>query len=380
MGGNTDILVVGAGPAGLATAIAARQLGSNVMVVDGRQPPIDRACGEGLMPDGVAALCSLGIQPAIADAAPFRGIRFVAGRLSAEAQFAGAPGLGIRRTILHGLLVERAADLGVVMKWATRVNSLHDGQVSVGSGIVTCKWIVGADGHNSRVRHLAGLRSSPVQRRIGVSQHYRLTPWSDFVEVYWHRRGQAYVTPTASDQINVVLMGNDEYLRIEDLPALFPMLCRRLNGAELVGASRSGVTASYQLNSTIRRNIALVGDASGSVDAITGDGLSLAFRQAMALGNALANQDLAAYQTIHRRLIRTPRLMAKLLLAIGRRDWLRRRAIGALATHPTVFARLLAVHTGDIAPAAIRISEVAGLFWRLLRSKVHTPGAIHEVL
>ncbi len=77
MGGNTDLLIVGAGPAGLASAIAARQFGLNVMVVDGRRPPIDQPCGEGLMPDGVAALDRFGIQPPLNEAALFRGIRFL---------------------------------------------------------------------------------------------------------------------------------------------------------------------------------------------------------------------------------------------------------------------------------------------------------------
>ena len=49
---STDIFVIGGGPAGLATAIAARQRGFDVVVADGAQPPIDKPCGEGLMPDG----------------------------------------------------------------------------------------------------------------------------------------------------------------------------------------------------------------------------------------------------------------------------------------------------------------------------------------
>ena len=56
-----DVFVVGGGPAGLATAIAARRRGLSVMVADGAIPPIDKSCGEGLMPDGVEALHALGI-------------------------------------------------------------------------------------------------------------------------------------------------------------------------------------------------------------------------------------------------------------------------------------------------------------------------------
>ena len=59
---STDVFVVGGGPAGLAMAIAARQRGFRVVVADGQQPPIDKACGEGLMPDGLAALERLGVS------------------------------------------------------------------------------------------------------------------------------------------------------------------------------------------------------------------------------------------------------------------------------------------------------------------------------
>jgi flavin-dependent dehydrogenase len=75
--GNADLLIADAGPAGLASAIAARQFGLDVMVVDGRSPPIDQSCGKGLMPDGIAALYRFGNQPPLNEAAPFQGIRFL---------------------------------------------------------------------------------------------------------------------------------------------------------------------------------------------------------------------------------------------------------------------------------------------------------------
>jgi 2-polyprenyl-6-methoxyphenol hydroxylase-like FAD-dependent oxidoreductase len=59
---DTDVLVIGGGPAGLAAAIAARRKGFSVAVVDAAVPPIDKACGEGLMPDALSALAELGIQ------------------------------------------------------------------------------------------------------------------------------------------------------------------------------------------------------------------------------------------------------------------------------------------------------------------------------
>ncbi|MGB6361235.1 MAG: FAD-dependent oxidoreductase, partial [Thermoanaerobaculia bacterium] len=68
----SDVVVVGGGPAGLATAIAARDLGLAVTVLERRQPPIDKACGEGLMPDGVRRLAALGVRLEPERARPFR--------------------------------------------------------------------------------------------------------------------------------------------------------------------------------------------------------------------------------------------------------------------------------------------------------------------
>src|SRR5712675_409899 len=105
---TTDVFVIGGGPAGLATAIAARQLGLNVVVADGTKPPIDKPCGEGLMPDGRAALEQLGISIPAETGYSFRGIRFVSGELRVDASFPNGMGQGVRRTILHSLMVARA--------------------------------------------------------------------------------------------------------------------------------------------------------------------------------------------------------------------------------------------------------------------------------
>ena len=107
-----DVFVIGGGPAGLAAAIAARERGLSVLVADGAQPPIDKACGEGLLPDGRAALERLGIHVPGAEAFPFCGIRFVSSQLSADARFPDdGCGLAVRRTTLHRLMTERASQL-----------------------------------------------------------------------------------------------------------------------------------------------------------------------------------------------------------------------------------------------------------------------------
>src|SRR5437667_12724079 len=100
MGEGTGVLIIGGGPAGLAAAIAARMKGFTVAVADGAKPPIDKACGEGLMPGTVAALRQLGVAIRPDDGRVFRGVRFVDVATSVEATFWGARGFGVCGRVL----------------------------------------------------------------------------------------------------------------------------------------------------------------------------------------------------------------------------------------------------------------------------------------
>src|SRR5260370_38293623 len=108
----TDVFVVGGGPVGLAAAIAIRKKGFGVIVADGVNPPIDKACGEGLMPDTIAALRALGVAVSDADGYAFRGIRFIDSKSNIDASFPGGRGIGVSGTVLHQKLLERATAFG----------------------------------------------------------------------------------------------------------------------------------------------------------------------------------------------------------------------------------------------------------------------------
>ena len=153
---DTDVFIIGGGPAGLAAAIAARQRGFDVIVADGAIPPIDKPCGEGLMPDGLCALADLGVTIPPEESYPFRGIRFLSSGVKVDASFPAGHGLGIRRTKLHRLMIDRAAAVGVHLLWQTVVTGLHADGVWLGTNLVRSRWIVGADGAHSRVRQWAG--------------------------------------------------------------------------------------------------------------------------------------------------------------------------------------------------------------------------------
>jgi flavin-dependent dehydrogenase len=363
---GTDVLVIGGGPAGLAAAIAAVKKGFKVTVADGAKPPIDKVCGEGLMPNTLAAVRELGVEISPRDGQVFGGIRFLDGTTTAEASFPGLKGIGVRRTVLHEKMVERAKDYGVNLRWNTPVSGLSEEGAVVGGTVLKAKWIIGADGIRSRVRRWQGLGLNLLQKvRFAQRQRYRVKPWTDFVEIHWGRTMQAYVTPLGKDETCVALISRDSRMRLKDGLREFPKLAGRLAHAELSGAERGAVTAMCRLDRVFQGNVALLGDASGSVDAITGEGLGLSFRQAVALADALEKGELENYQRAHRRLARQPYRMALLLLLLERYPTMRGRVLRTLAKDPEVFARLLAVHTGEISPKNLAMSGLS-LGWQFL--------------
>ncbi len=364
---STDVFVIGGGPAGLAAAIAARQRGFRVMVADGAQPPIDKACGEGFMPDGLAALARLGIHLPLADAHAFLGIRFLSDRLTADALFpAQGCGLAVRRTALHRVMVERAEQLGADLLWRTTVTGISLKGVHLGRHLVEARWIVGADGSNSRVRRWAGLDAGSRPRlRYAFRRHYRVAPWTDRMEVYWGENCQAYATAVSREQVCVALASRDRELRIEEGLQALPELRGRLRGAETVSAERGAITGNRTFKRVWRGNVALIGDASGTVDAITGEGLGLAFSQAVALAECFETGDLARYQVQHRRLARRPLGMARLMLTLDGRPWLQRRALQVFQKRPAIFRRLLELHVGAVSPLHLAWDGLT-LGWGLL--------------
>jgi flavin-dependent dehydrogenase len=357
---KSDVFVIGGGPVGLAAAIAARRKGFSVTLADALEPPIDKACGEGIMPDGLAAAARLGIHLPGVESFSFRGIRFHGEGISVAADFPDGPGRGVRRTTLHGALVEQAKRCGVDLRWGFSVPGLEG---------IEAQWIIGADGTNSRVRGWAGLDTCRRDtRRYGFRLHFGRSPWTEYVEIYWGDGCEIYVTPVAPDEVGVALLSSDPKLRVREAMAQFPALAAKLDGIPETSSERGALTASRQLRHVAcranGRNIALIGDASGSVDAISGEGLCLGFHQALALADAMEHQDLNLYKSSHRSLARRPLFMADLMLRMDRRSWLRQRAIPALASHPDLFRGLLAMHVGAARKADFAANCVA-LGWRI---------------
>jgi flavin-dependent dehydrogenase len=240
----SEVIVAGGGPAGLAAAIAARQHSLQVTVFDCARPPIDKACGEGIMPDGLTALRKLGVTIPPNQAFAFRGIRFVDEAHSVEASFAAGEGYGVRRVLLHDLLVQHAIALGVDLRWGTAVTGVSAHGVEAGGKVVPYRWLVCADGQNSPLRNKSGLFPSPPARiRYGFRRHYRVEPWTNFVEVHWADCGQMYVTPVAEDEVCVALITSNPSLRFDTALSSFAKLAGRLQGASVAGRTIGAITA-----------------------------------------------------------------------------------------------------------------------------------------
>jgi flavin-dependent dehydrogenase len=363
---GADVLVIGGGPAGLAIAIAARMKGFEVTVVDGAKPPIDKACGEGMMPTTMSALRALGVAIGPGDGQALRGVCFKDEETSVEANFSGSRGFGLRRTTLHQKMAERAQECGITLLWNTTVSGLSKDGAYVGNRVYKAKWVIGADGVHSRVRRWAGLDAKGRQAmRFAQRQHFRVQPWTDCMEIHWGKSAQAYVTPLSDDEICVALISHDPRMRLQDAGHKFPELGRRLSHAKASSAERGAATVTRRLPQVYRGNVALTGDASGSVDAITGEGLCLSFHQAIELAEALAKGHLESYQRAHRQIAKRPMAMGRRLLFLDRNPSLRRRAFRGMAGEPELFARLLATHLGEGSPKVLAATSLR-LGWQFL--------------
>ena len=364
-----EVIVVGAGPAGIVAAIAARKLGLQATVLDARMPPIDKPCGEGILPQGVAALRSLGISFPPESTFSFRGIRFVDGEHSARADFAGATGFSVRRVKLHQLLINHAVEAGVEFRWGARVMQIDKEAVTTATEKFSYRWLIGADGQNSQVRKWTGLAPRVARRkRFGFCSHFQVRPWSDVAEVHWSRGCQIFVTPMAGQEVGVAVLSPDPALRIDKALARFPVLAEKLRGAAQTTREIGDATGLRILPAVTRERVALVGDASGTVDAVTGHGLSLSFQQAMPLAEAMRLDDLAHYQHAHKKIAAVPVAMSRLMLLMAGSDWIRRRTIRLFQETPGLFARMLAIHAETIPLSSVGMAEIAGFGWKFLRT------------
>lgn len=338
---DVDVLVVGAGPVGLATAIEARLAGMDVVVVDPRDGPVDKACGEGLMPGARRALERLGLdlRPG-ADAVELRGIRYLSPGHAAAAAFAAGPGLGVRRTTLSAALAHRAEQLGVV-RVSARAGLPSQGPGWAGTAGVRARWCVAADGLHSPIRRGLGLaRRGGSRPRYGLRRHYAVQPWADHVDVLWARDAEAYVTPVTPGVVGVAVLSGTG-TGFEDLLARFPGLRARLAAAEPVSRVRGAGPLRQRATSRVSGRVLLVGDAAGYVDALTGEGISVGLAGARELVRCIGAGRPQDYELAWRRASRRYRALTTGLLWTADRPLLRRALVPAAERLPRAFGAVV---------------------------------------
>ena len=312
---DTDVLVVGGGPVGLAAAVGARLRGLDVVVLEPRTGTVDKACGEGLMPGALRLLHELDVDP---PGHPLTGISYRSSSGHVDHRFRGAPGRGVRRTVLHDALRARARDLGAVTV-AARAGDVRVDEHGVVVAGVSARYLLACDGLHSTVRRrldleppAAARRPGPDRRRYGLRRHFRVRPWTDLVEVHWSPTAEAYVTPVAPDTVGVAVLGP----RGADLGttlAALPGLAAHLDGAPPLGPVRGAGPLRQRSTRRAVGPVRLVGDASGYVDALTGEGLRVGFAQARAAVETLEDPD--GYERAWRAATRDYRALTSALVA-----------------------------------------------------------------
>lgn len=331
---DVDLIVAGAGPAGLATALYAVKAGLRAVVLEPRQGPVDKACGEGLMPGAVRALRELSVDPLGHE---IRGIRYTNGDRSVDADFRHGRGLGVRRTTLQAALLEaaRIAGVEVVRGRAKDVEQDADGVTVDGR---RARYLAVADGLHSPIRRSLGLDrkvKGSAPPRWGTRQHFAIAPWTDLVEVHWAQASEAYVTPVGPGLVGVAVLSSVQAPFDQQLAA-FPQLVERLPDSGVTGVLGAG-PLRQRTSTRVAGRVLLVGDAAGYVDALTGEGIAVALASARALVESVAADDPRAYERRWRLASLRYRTITSSLLWARRQPLLAPRIVPLATRLPRVF-------------------------------------------
>jgi flavin-dependent dehydrogenase len=284
------------------------------------------------MPGTLTALHRLDVDPA---GHPLHGISYRQDGAHVDHRFVAADP-SARRTALHAALLERAVDLGIVRRTARARDVRVEADRVVVDGL-SARWLLACDGLHSSIRRAVGLERVARRRprRFGLRRHHAVAPWTDLVEVHWGPRSEVYVTPVSAELVGIAVLG-PRGMDLDAEVAAVPELAARLEGAPAVGQVRGAGPLLQRTSARTRGPVRLVGDASGYVDALTGEGLRVGLAQAAAAVATL--DDAQAYERAWRTVTRDYRLLTTGLVACAGSP-LRRAVVPFAVRAPTVFGR-----------------------------------------
>jgi flavin-dependent dehydrogenase len=306
-----DVIVVGAGPAGAATAILLCERGLDVLVLDRAKFPRPKICGEYLSPESARILDRLGVLKAIdaAGAVPLLGMRITAPDGTVlDARYRPLDGrqpyrghaMALSRSVLDGILADRLRALPVDFREGVRVTDVVlDGDRVRGVEMldaegrretVAAPLVVGADGRASVVAHRLGCRHPHRLQRIALVTYVTgLAECRDVGEIFVDPPDYAILNPLAPDRVNMSLVVPLAHVgpwrgRLETFFASrvkqLVHLTRRVAGAECVGPIEAMGPLAYRVTAPRHAGVLLVGDAAGFYDPLTGEGVFSALRGA----------------------------------------------------------------------------------------------------
>jgi len=391
---RVDVIVVGAGPAGAATAILLAERGLDVMVLDRAELPRPRiVCGEFLSPEAARLLDRLGVLKALdaAGATPLAGMRITAPDGTVVVGRYGAVGewrpyrqhaMGVSRTTLDGALAERLRGVPVDLREQTRVIDvvIEDGAVvgvraeDAGHRVaeLRARLVVGADGRASVVAQRLGCRHPHRLRRMALITYVSgIADCRELGEIFVDPPDYAILNPIGRDRVNLGLVVPLAHAapwsaRVPDFLAArvrqIPHLARRLAGATRVEPIRVLGPLAHRVSPPREDGVLLVGDAAGFYDPFTGEGVFTALRAAElaaeTIGAALRSGDtsaraLAGYERARRAAFAGKERVTRALQLIIRHRRLANAACRGLARRPALLDALLGVFGDYVPPAAL---------------------------